>query len=133
MSEADIFQVVRSVSAAYAGLFGQIISINFAMIVAIFYFLNRAGVTIKLLAYLVYLVGMFLFIGLLLMESNIKAIALAALAAIPADKASSVTTGLLALQHSWLATATAVFLNGALWVMALSVAFLLFVWKKPAS
>ena len=44
------------------------------MVVAIYYFLNRSGPVIKILAFIVYLIGMF--IGLMLEESNIKAIAL---------------------------------------------------------
>lgn len=133
MTEAEIFQVYSNANAAIQALYGQVISINFAMVVAIFYFLNRSGPVIKTLAFVVYLIGTFMFVGLMLEESNIKAMALRTLAAIPATAASPMTADLLGLSASWLFATTAVFLNGALWTMAAAVAFLLFAWKKPAA
>ena len=40
--------------------------------------------------------------------------------------------GLVGLTGSWLFVTTAVFLNGALYAMIATAAFLLFAWKKPA-
>lgn len=38
MGESELIGMIRDVNAQYAVLFGQIITINFAMIVAIYYF-----------------------------------------------------------------------------------------------
>ncbi len=129
MSEAELFEVVRSANAQIAALYGQVISINFAMVVAIYYFLNKSKLTMKLLGFLIYLIGMLMFIGLMLEESNIKRVALNALGALP--EPSSATQGLLALQSSWLFQTTAVFLNLGLWALMASIIFLLFIWRRP--
>lgn len=133
MSEAELIDAIRSSNEQISALYGQVISINFAMVVAIFYFLNRSRLTMKLLAFLIYGIGMLMFIGLMLEESNIKRVALAALADLPQENLSTLASGVLALHQSWLFVATALFLNAGLWALILSVAFLLFVWRKPDS
>lgn len=133
MGEAELIDAIRSSNEQISALYGQVISINFAMVVAIFYFLNRSRLTMKLLAFLIYGIGMLMFIGLMLEESNIKRVALAALADLPQESLSTLASGVLALHQSWLFVATALFLNAGLWALILSVAFLLFVWRKPDS
>lgn len=133
MGEAELIDAIRSSNEQISALYGQVISINFAMVVAIFYFLNRSRLTMKLLAFLIYGIGMLMFIGLMLEESNIKRVALAALADLPQESLSTLANGVLALHQSWLFVATALFLNAGLWALILSVAFLLFVWRKPDS
>lgn len=133
MGEAELIDAIRSSNEQISALYGQVISINFAMVVAIFYFLNRSRLTMKLLAFLIYGIGMLMFIGLMLEESNIKRVALAALADLPQENLSTLASGVLALHQSWLFVATALFLNAGLWALILSVAFLLFVWRKPDS
>lgn len=130
IGEVELIDAIRTSNQQIAALYGQVISINFAMVVAIFYFLNRSKLTIKVLAFLIYLIGMMMFIGLMLEESNFKRVALNALADIPAENLSAMSSGMLALHESWLFIATAVFLNAGLWAMIFSIAFLLFVWRK---
>lgn len=131
MTEADLFAAVRDANVQIAALYAQVISMNFAMVVAIYYFLNQSKIMMKLLGFLIYLVGMFMFVGLMLEESNIKRVALDSLAALP--DISQPARGLLALQGSWLFHATSVFLNLGLWVLILAISFLLFVWRRPAA
>lgn len=131
MGEPELIEAIRTSNAQVAALYGQVISINFAMVVAIFYFLNRSRLTMKLLAFLIYLIGMLMFVGLMLEESNIKRVALSALADLAQADLSPLGAGLLALHQSWLFAATAIFLNAGLWAMMLATAFLLFVWRKP--
>jgi hypothetical protein len=50
MSEQELLSLARSITANEVSWFGQIITINFAMIVGIYYFLNRAQITLKLFA-----------------------------------------------------------------------------------
>lgn len=129
MSEVEIIEVIRSCNEQITTFYGQVISITFAMILAIYYFLNRAPVAMKLLSFIVYLTGMLMYVGLMLEESNVKRVALSALANL--DHPSEVASGVVALHHSWLFTTTAVFLNAGLWLLILATCLLLFVWRRP--
>lgn len=129
MGETELIGIVRDVNAQYAMLFGQIITINFAMIVAIYYFLHRSALLFRIAAFAFYAIGMLSLIGLMLEQSNYKLQALLALRSLPAAKRSPITDSLLAVNESWLAHATAFFLNVSLWVLFGVVAYLLFWWR----
>jgi hypothetical protein len=133
MTEADLFDVVRSAHVQTILLYSQFISISLATVAGIFLFLNRAGTGLKLIAYAVYLIGSLMFVGLMLEESNIKRVALNALADIPRETLSAMSAGLIDLQASWLFTTTAILLNVGLWALILAVTWLMFVWRKPDS
>ena len=49
MGESELIGIIRDSNVQYASLFGQMITINFAMIVAIYYFLHRASVSLNCL------------------------------------------------------------------------------------
>jgi hypothetical protein len=134
MSEAELIAIIRDVNAQYAALFGQVITINFAMIVAIFYFLNRTSLKLKLASFLFYTIGMLTLIGLMLQQANMKRLALQALEALPETQRGAVGSGLLAINDDWLFVASRVFLNGSLWVLFAVIAYLLFWWRgdQPA-
>ena len=70
MSELDLLNLSRAMTANEIGLFTQIITITFAMIVAIYYFLNRASLAMKIFAFVAYSFGFFLFFGEMLIEGN---------------------------------------------------------------
>lgn len=129
MGEIELIGLIRDVNAQYAVLFGQIITINFAMIVAIYYFLHRSAVLFRISAFGFYAIGMLALIGLMLEQSNYKYQALLALRAIPSARRSPVTDSLLAVNQSWLAQTTSFFLNISLWVLFVVVAYLLFCWR----
>ena len=129
MGETELIGMIRDVNAQYAVLFGQIITINFAMIVAIYYFLHRSALLFRIAAFAFYAIGMLALIGLMLEQANYKNQALIALRALPAGQRSAVTDSLLALNQSWLAQATSFFLNASLWVLFAVVAYLLFWWR----
>ncbi|MBI3437330.1 MAG: hypothetical protein HY054_01525 [Proteobacteria bacterium] len=131
MTEADLFEIIRGTNTQIASLYGQVISINFAMVVAVYYFLNRSRWTMKFMSFLIYLIGMLMFVGLMLEESNVKVLAYNALAALPAQ--SAMVRDFLALRQSWLFTTTSVFLNLGLWTLPLAICFLLFFWRRPES
>ena len=132
MSEQELFNLARSVTANEVAWFGQIVTINFAMIVGIYYFLNRAQIALKVFAFGVYLVGMLLYLGEMLIESALKLVVLRSLATVPHP--SGVVQAYLGVYGSWLGILTAVLFNGAFWLMAVGVFYLLFFWKeKPSS
>lgn len=126
MGEAELIGLIRDVNVQYASLFGQIITINFAMIIAIYYFLHRAGLLFRVAAFGFYAIGMLALIGLMLEQANYKVQALIALAALP--RRSQVGNSILAINRSWLFEASSFFLNISLWVLFAAVAYLLFWW-----
>lgn len=130
MTGLELLTLVRSCDQQIAALFGQMISVTFAMIAGIYYFLNRARLPLKLFAFVCYGVGMLAFFGMMLRESNVKAVALNAIEALPAREPA--VEGMRQLSHSWLFESTAIFMNAAHYVLWASVIYLLFFWKKPA-
>ena len=129
MGETELIGILRDVDAQYAVLFGQIITMNFAMIVAIYYFLHRATLLFRIAAFMFYAIGMFSLIGLMLQQANFKSEAVTALAAIPAGHRSQMANSVLDLHASWLMAASGIFLNVSLWVLFLVIAYLLFWWR----
>lgn len=131
MSEQELLGLARSVTENEVTWFGQLITINFAMIVGIYYFLNRAQIALKLFAFGVYLVGMLLYWGEILVESNVKSVVLTSLAQLP--RQSAVTQEYVGVYGSWLGILIAVLFNGAFWLLAIGVFYLLFFWKEKRS
>jgi hypothetical protein len=132
MTELDLLNLTRSATVNEVSWFSQMITINFAMVVAIYYFLNQANLTLRLFAFVAYTIGMLVFLGEMLIETNIKAGVSEALAALPAQSLSRPTLYYLAAAHSWLGMTTVVVFNASFWVLWLSVFYLLFFWKKSA-
>jgi hypothetical protein len=129
MGETELIGMIRDSNVQYASLFGQMLTINFAMIVAIYYFLHRASLRLRLAAFVFYLIGMLSLVGLMLTEANLKYLAVRALAAVPPGHLSPVGVGYLAFRTSWLAVTTAVFMNIAMWVLIAVIVYLLFWWQ----
>jgi len=130
MTELELLTLARGTTDAEMTYFAQMITINFAMVVAIYYFLNQARMAMKLFAYVAYSVGMGLFFTQMLFETNLKVTLLQSLAALPHP--APITVRYLALYQTWLGTTTSIFMNGAIWVLAIGVFYLLFFWKKDA-
>ncbi|HEY0106316.1 MAG TPA: hypothetical protein VGB91_09550 [Rhizomicrobium sp.] len=128
MTELDLLNLARAATANEISYFTQVITINFAMIVAIYYFLNQARLAMKLFAFVAYLVGMLLFLGEMLLEASMKATMVLELAALPSP--SPATQEYLGLTRTWLGIGTAVVANGAFWILVVGVAYLLFFWRK---
>ena len=129
MNEVELVGIIRDVNAQYALLFAQVITINFAMVVAIYYFLHRARLQLKLAAFACYAIGMLALIGLMFQQANFKMLAVNALEALPPDRLSNLSRGFLVMRQNLLFTGTAIFLNTSLWVLFAVIAWLLFRWK----
>ena len=129
MGETELIGIIRDVNAQYAVLFGQIITINFAMIVAIYYFLHRSPLLFRIAAFGFYVIGMLALIGLMLEQSNYKNQALIALGGLAAGNRSALAATILAINQSWLSHATSFFMNASLWVLIAAIAYLLFGWR----
>src|ERR1700712_4310157 len=128
MTELDLLNLGRATTQNEIGDFTQVITINFAMIVAIYYFLNRAQTTMKVFAFFAYMVGMAMFIGQMLLETSMKYTVREALKALP--NPSRVTQEYIGLSGTWLGIGTSLLFNVAIWILWLGVFYLLFFWKK---
>src|SRR5690348_781859 len=128
MSETDLLNLGRSITANEVSWLGQVITINFAMVVGIYYFLNRAGLALKVFAFIAYLLGMLLYLGEMLIESTVKRQVLNGLSALPHP--SAITQAYLGVNNSWLGFTTIVLFNGAFWLLAIGVFYLLFFWRR---
>jgi len=102
------------------------LTINFAMVVAIYYFLNAAKLALKLFSFFAYTVGMLVLLGQMLTEANVKEGALEALRALPARELSRPSAHYLAVSDSWLSLATGITFNLSVWLLWLGVLYLLF-------
>jgi hypothetical protein len=130
MTELELLTLARSANDNITSDFAQLITINFAMVIAIYYFLNRARLGMKLFAFAIYLIGSLMYRGVMLEEANVMAWTLEALKAMPQDKLSYVTVRYLGLRDTWLGQSTSVLKNLALWVLPLGMGWLLFFWKR---
>lgn len=128
MSELDLINLGRAATANEVSWFAQIITINFAMVVGIYYFLHRARLGMKLFAFFAYTLGMLLYLGEMLVEASMRATVLIALRAVPHPLL--MTQEYIGLAQSWLGIATTVLFNGALWVLWLGMIYLLFFWRR---
>jgi hypothetical protein len=128
MSELELLNIARTVTANEVSMFMQLITITFAMIVAIYYFLNGARPAIKIFAFAAYMVGMLVLVGQMLIESNLKDQVFTALHALP--NASLVTQRYIGVSESWLGVTTRVLFNSAFWILGGGIFYLLFFWKK---
>ena len=83
MSELDLLNLARSATQNEVSWFAQMITITFAMVVAAYYFLHQADIPTRIVAFAAYLLGMLIFWGEMLIESNLKGATLQALKALP--------------------------------------------------
>ncbi len=130
MTELDLLNLARATTANELNLFTQMITINFAMVVAIYYFLHQAPLAMKIFAFFAYLVGSLVYFGEMLIESNIKGAVITSMKARPAASLSSVSQYYLAIGDSWLTHATLVVFNGSFWILWIGIFYLLFFWKR---
>ena len=131
MSQLDILNLARSCGQNISGDFAQVITITFAMVVAIYYFLHQAGIRMKVFAFTIYTCGMLAYLGMMLMESGVLIGALQALRAIPLEAQELPTQYYLGVRASWVGTTSSILLNLVFWVLWLGTGYLLFFWKKP--
>ncbi|HTQ13178.1 MAG TPA: hypothetical protein VMH86_04820 [Rhizomicrobium sp.] len=128
MTELDLINLSRSITENEVSWFAQVITLNFAMVVAIYYFLHRAQLAIKLFAFFAYMVGSLFYFAMILFESNLKYVVTGMIAALPAP--SKLAQEYAGLAHSWLGTLIAVLFTGSFWILWLGVLYLLFFWRR---
>ena len=133
MSELDLLNLARSTTEHQVTWFAQMITINFGMIVAIYYFLHRAKFALKIFTFFAYTVGMTVLLGEMLVEANVKFGVIEALQALPADHLSRPSILYLAVYNSWLALTTRIMFNLSVWLFWFAMCYLLFFWKRDSN
>jgi hypothetical protein len=124
----DLLNLARAATQDEVSWFTQMITISFAMVVAVYYFLHQATLATRIFAFAAYLVGMLIFWGELLIASNLKFAIMGALKALPAP--GPVSQEYLGVSASWLGMTTAVVFSASFWVLCVGVFYLVFFWKK---
>jgi hypothetical protein len=71
MSEYEILDLHAAATADQTAIIGLIISLHFAMIVGIFYFLHRSGAAMKVAILVLYTLGYALLLGLMFNQGTI--------------------------------------------------------------
>lgn len=66
ISEFDLLNLARSCEQSVTSDFAQVITITFAMVVGVYYFLHQAGIRMKLFTFAIYTCGMLLYLGMML-------------------------------------------------------------------
>lgn len=130
MGELDLLNIARGATASEVSWFEQIITINFAMVVAVYYFLNEARLPLRIFAFLAYMIGMVLYWSEMLIEANVKTAAIAALRALPTAALALPTRQYLEVKSSWLGLTASIVFNLSFWVLWIGMLYLMFVWKK---
>ena len=130
MSESDLLTLAHAYNDSITNAFGQVITITFAMVIGIYYFLNQAKLGLRIFAYIVYSIGMFLYFGLMVVSTNILVGINESLEALPADHISRPTAHLISVKHSWIASTESALIMSGFFILWLGVGYLLFVWKK---
>ena len=130
MSELDLLNLARSTTEHEVTWFAQMITINFGMVVAIYYFLHGAKIALKIFAFFAYSVGMAVLFGEMLVETNVKAGVIEALRALPSEHLSRPTIHYIAVFDSWVSLVTRITFNLSVWLFWLGVFYLLFLWKR---
>jgi hypothetical protein len=131
MSEYEILDLYASATADQTAIIGLLISLHFAMIVGIFYFLHRSGWAMKAAILVLYTLGYALLIGLMFNQSAMVFGASRDLIALTEAGSRLTGVGYTALQQasdeSWVNIVATVALL-ALWF---GTVFFLFFWKRP--
>jgi len=128
MTELDLLNLARAATQDEVSWFAQMITISFAMVVAAYYFLHQADLFTRIAAFVAYLVGMLIFWGEMLIESNLKGATMAALKALP--HLGPVANNYIAVNASWLGSIVTVVFSASFWVLWGGVFYLVFFWKK---
>ncbi|MEM1193948.1 MAG: hypothetical protein AAGH42_11215 [Pseudomonadota bacterium] len=132
MSEADILEQIMAMRLHLDATIAQVIGITFTLIIAIYYFLHRSGVVMKLAVLAIYAIGWtsYLVSGMLTM-SHLSGLLQTLKERVAAGEASTAAAVVLESFDSPLSRVMIAGFNAVTGLMlAVAIGFLLF-WKKP--
>ncbi len=132
MSEHEILQLLQSYDDAQQNSIAQVISLHFVMIAAVFYFLHRSGLIMKLAVFVLYALGNAMYVALMYNVSHRIIGARQELAALAgSETASPITEAVLRNTGEAWSNTQAVITNVSFLALWLGTTYLLFFWKRP--
>jgi multisubunit Na+/H+ antiporter MnhG subunit len=132
MSEHELLELLQSYDDAQQSSIAQVISLHLVMIAAVFYFLHRSGLIMKLAVFVLYALGNAMYVALMYNVSHRIVGTREELAALAASETASPITEAV-LRHtgeSW-SNAQAIITNVSFLALWLGTTYLLFFWKRP--
>ncbi len=131
MTELEMIQIVEGTIEQITTIFGQIIAITFAMVVAIYYFLNTAPLRLKIAAFMLYSIGIVMYFLLAVRQSVVAAAVSSVYADLPDEDVGPVILAMREFSESFPSLLMNVLINLSALALWLGVFYLLFFWKKP--
>jgi len=132
VNEHDTLELLQSYNDAQMAMLAQVISLHLVMAAAIFYFLHRSGLAMKLAVFVLYALGNAIYVTQLynasaqVVGAREHLMALSRLGSVsPVTDAVLRTTG-----ESW-SNAAAVVTNVSFLALWLGTLYFLFLWKRP--
>ena len=131
MSEAELLSLLENYTEQQTQLIIQVVSLHFALVVSVFYFLHRSGLVMKLAVFALYTLGNSMFLGLIY-NISLKVVAarqdLVRLQEGGAELSAVSQTVLASLQP--FTNFVSIIANVAFVALWLGAIYFLFFWKK---
>jgi len=134
MSEAELLQQLIDTREQFDLMLAQMLTLNVAIIVGVYYFLHRAGLILKAGVFVLYLLGWFLIVGSMSVSTRHSGGLYAELRKLRdgGEPISQASLNLLEMLESPLATAYFAAANTAIYLLLAGAFGFLFFWKRPS-
>lgn len=133
MTEAELLELFTLARAQLDAAFAQVIALNFAMIVAIFYFLHRSGLLLKIAVFILYAIGWYIFVTSAGLAGRQMQGLISELYALQEAGSAGVTTVLIVeTMNSPENMMYLIAANAANFLLLIGAFIFLFFWKPPA-
>ncbi|MEM7741388.1 MAG: hypothetical protein AAF225_11375 [Pseudomonadota bacterium] len=130
MSEADIIEIYATARANMDAAFAQLIALNFALIIGVYYFIHKSRLVIKLAIFMIYLLGWVTFASSAVMSGvEIEGAGRDLALLEDAGPVSLTTRGILEIWRSQQSIYYLIALNAVNLLLVISAFFVLFFWK----
>lgn len=133
MTEYELLELFTMARSQLDNAIAQTITLNFALVVAIFYFLHRSGLVLKIGVFALYAIGWFVTVSSGSLAATQMVGIISDLQLLEQDgNAGSATAMLLATLNSSYNTAYVIAANAANFLLLIGAFLFLFFWKPPA-
>lgn len=132
MSEHEILELLQGYDAAQQNALAQVISLHFVIAAAVYYFLHRSGLAMKVAVFALYALGNAMYVALMYNLSHQVIGAREQLQALQtAGPISPITEAVLRNTGEAWSNSLAILTNTAFLTLWLGTTYLLFFWKRP--
>lgn len=133
MTEADLLYHFQLLREQLDETIAQVIGLTFALFIANYYFLHRAGLVLKIGTFVLYLIGWYFFVVSGMLTAEHLSGVVQQLGELEKQKtAGSTTIAVLKMMRSEMSGAYVLAANIANFIMLVGVAGFLTFWKPPA-